>query len=96
MPAPGAPSLGIKGYVDAATAAVTSADATLATLQDSMMPIEVGDPELRAGLAQGRELVDTVPRRPARWRGRSAASVRTGPLADARGAGARMSRLRRP
>jgi hypothetical protein len=63
MPEPGAPSLGIKGYVDAATAAVTSADVTLATLQDSMMPIEVGDPELRAGLAQGRELVDEVPQR---------------------------------
>ncbi|HVF79572.1 MAG TPA: hypothetical protein VNA28_14850 [Solirubrobacteraceae bacterium] len=63
IPQPGAPSQGIKGYVDAATAAVTSADATLATLQDSMMPIEVGDPELRAGLAQGRELVDEVPQR---------------------------------
>jgi len=62
-PAPGAPSTGLKGFVDAAVAAVTSADATLATLQDSMMPIEVGDAELRAGLANVRELVADVPQR---------------------------------
>ncbi|MDX6690237.1 MAG: hypothetical protein QOG15_1694 [Solirubrobacteraceae bacterium] len=60
-PEPGAPSTGLKGYVDDAVAAVTSADATLSTLQDSMMPIEVGDAELRAGLAQVRELVADVP-----------------------------------
>ena len=60
---PGAPSTGLKGFVEAAAAAVTSADATLATLQDSMMPIEVGDAELRAGLAQVRELVADVPQR---------------------------------
>ncbi len=60
-PVPGAPSGGLKGFVDDAVAAVTSADATLATLQDSMMPIEVGDAELRAGLAKVRELVGGVP-----------------------------------
>lgn len=63
MPEPGAPSGGLKGYLEDAVAAVTSADATLATLQDSMMPIEVGDAELRAGLANVRELVDEVPQR---------------------------------
>jgi len=62
-PAPGKPSTGLKGYVDEAVAAVTSADATLATLQDSMMPVEVGDAELRAGLANVRELVAEVPQR---------------------------------
>ncbi len=62
-PAPGAPSRGLKGYVDDAVAAVTSADATLATLQDSMLPVEVGDAELRAGLANVRELVADVPQR---------------------------------
>lgn len=62
-PTPGAPSGGLKGYVDDAVAAVTGADATLATLQDSMMPIEVGDAELRAGLANVRELVADVPQR---------------------------------
>ncbi len=30
------------------------ADETLSTLQDSMLPVEVGDPELRAGLAEVR------------------------------------------
>jgi len=59
----GKPSTGLKGYVDDAVSAVTSADATLATLQDSMMPIEVGDAELRAGLANVRELVADVPQR---------------------------------
>lgn len=62
-PAPSAPSVGLKGYLDDAIAAVTSADATLATLQDSMLPIEVGDAELRAGLAAVRELVADVPAR---------------------------------
>jgi hypothetical protein len=62
-PTPGAPSGGLKGFVDDTVAAVTSADATLATLQDSMMPIEVGDAELRAGLANVRELVADVPQR---------------------------------
>ena len=62
-PQPGAPSTGLKGFIDDAVAAVTSADATLATLQDSMMPIEVGDAELRAGLANVRELVAEVPQR---------------------------------
>jgi len=63
QPQAGAPSTGLKGYVDDAVAAVTSADATLVTLQDSMMPIEVGDAELRAGLANVRELVAEVPQR---------------------------------
>jgi hypothetical protein len=62
-PTPSAPSTGLKGYIEEAAGAVTSADATLATLQDSMMPIEVGDAELRAGLAQVRELVAEVPQR---------------------------------
>jgi hypothetical protein len=37
--------------------AVDQADADLSTLQDSMLPIEVGDPELRAGLAEVRTLM---------------------------------------
>jgi hypothetical protein len=39
---------------------VEAADRGLAELQDSMRPVEVGDPELRAGLAQVRELVGSV------------------------------------
>ena len=61
-PVPGAPSTGAKGFVEDAVAAVHHADVTLATLQDSMLPIEVGDPDLRAGLASVRELVDGVRR----------------------------------
>ena len=37
------------------------ADQTIAELQDSMLPVEVGDPELRAGLSEARELLATVP-----------------------------------
>jgi hypothetical protein len=40
--------------IDSAVEAVTRADGALAGLQDSMLPIEVGDPQLRAGLEQVR------------------------------------------
>lgn len=56
----GRPSTGIRGFVDAAVEAAGEADAVLAELQDSMMPVEVGDPELRAGLAEVRELLGGV------------------------------------
>ena len=50
-PAPlSAPARGVKGLLESAVGAVEGADATLATLQDSMLPVEVGDAELRAGL----------------------------------------------
>ena len=67
---PGLPSTGIRGFVDSAVVAVAEADAVLAELQDSMMPVEVGDPELRAGLAEVRELLGDV-------RGRAREFVRT-------------------
>ena len=57
---PGAPSHGVKGFLDQALVAVSEADSVVAELQDSMMPVEVGDPELRAGLAEVRELVGGV------------------------------------
>lgn len=56
----GLPSQGVKGFLERALDAVAEADHILAELQDSMMPVEVGDPELRAGLAEVRELVDGV------------------------------------
>jgi hypothetical protein len=59
----GAPSTGAKGFIESAVATVGEADGAIATLQDSMLPIEVGDPELRAGLAQVRELLGHVPAR---------------------------------
>jgi hypothetical protein len=61
MPAnPGLPSTGVRGFVDSAADAVAQADGQLSELQDSMMPVEVGDPELRAGLASVRELLGDV------------------------------------
>jgi hypothetical protein len=60
---PGLPSTGARGFIDKAVASVAEADAALAELQDSMMPVEVGDPELRAGLAEVRELLGEFPGR---------------------------------
>jgi hypothetical protein len=59
----GLPSQGVRGFLDAALEAVEEADALLAELQDSMMPVEVGDPELRAGLADVRERLGVLPDR---------------------------------
>src|SRR3954471_6498886 len=60
-PAPqGLPSTGVRGFVDNAVAAVEEADSVLSELQDSMMPVEVGDRELRAGRAEVRELLGEV------------------------------------
>lgn len=60
---PGLPSTGVRGFIDGAVVSVAEAHAVLAELQDSMMPVEVGDPELRAGLAEVRELLGDVPTR---------------------------------
>ncbi len=57
QPSAGLPSQGVKGFLERAVEAVDEAEATLIDLQDSMRPVEVGDPELRAGLAEVRELV---------------------------------------
>ncbi|MCW2998981.1 MAG: hypothetical protein JWN65_2530 [Solirubrobacterales bacterium] len=60
---PGHPSQGVKGFVDGAVHAIAGADAKLASLQDSMMTIEVGDAELREGLSEVRRLANEVPGR---------------------------------
>ena len=57
---PGAASHGVKGFLEIAVDAVAEGDETLAELQDSLKPVEVGDAELRAGLAEVRELVGRV------------------------------------
>jgi hypothetical protein len=57
-PSPGAPSTGVKGFIENALHAVRHAEGELVALQDSLMPIEVGDAELRAGLAEVRQLID--------------------------------------
>lgn len=56
----GAPSHGAKGFLEHAVEATGDADATLAALQDSLLPVEVGDPQLRAGLSSVRELLGRV------------------------------------
>jgi hypothetical protein len=53
----GRASQGARNLLDAAVEAVGEADQMLVEIQDSMMPVEVGDAQLRAGLAEARELV---------------------------------------
>jgi hypothetical protein len=67
---PGAPSQDARHLIDAAVEAVAQADGTLSTLQDSMLPVEFGDPELRSGLQGVRELLGDL-------RGRARGLVRT-------------------
>lgn len=67
---PGAPSQDAKQLIEAALGAVSQADSALSALQDSMLPLEFGDPELRAGLQGVRERVGDL-------RGRAREIVRT-------------------
>jgi hypothetical protein len=48
-------------YLERAIEASSRADAMIAELQDSMLPVEVGDQELRQDLADVRGLLDRVP-----------------------------------
>jgi hypothetical protein len=57
-PGPGAPSRGAKGLIEDAAQAAGEGDQELANLQDSMLPVEVGDASLRADLEQVRMLLD--------------------------------------
>src|SRR5262249_60659988 len=50
-------------YVERAVEAIETADQSLADLQDSMMPVEVGDRELREGLSDVRETIADLPAR---------------------------------
>jgi len=60
-PAAGRTSQGARAFVERATEAGAEADRRLADLQDSMLPIEAGDAELRAGLSEIRELLAEIP-----------------------------------
>jgi hypothetical protein len=62
-PDAGLPSTGAKGFIDEAVQAVAEADGTLAELQDSGLPAEVGDVQLREALRDVRELLDGVRQR---------------------------------
>lgn len=57
QPPAGSSRGGGRGLVELAVEAVGQADGLLSSLQDSMMPIEVGDAPLRAGLQDVRQLV---------------------------------------
>jgi hypothetical protein len=56
----GAPARGVQGLMEGATQSVAAADEELGTLQDSMLPVEVGDVELRAGLEDVRSRIAGV------------------------------------
>jgi hypothetical protein len=58
---PGPQSQSVQALIERAVDATRDADQSIAELQDSMLPIEVGDPELRAGLSHVRESLDPVP-----------------------------------
>lgn len=54
---PSAPGGGAKHLLEGALEKTDGADRALAELQDSMLPVEVGDAELRAGISGVRELL---------------------------------------
>ena len=68
--AAGLPSQGVRGFVERATDALGDADLALSELQDSMLPVEVGDAELRAGLAEVRALIAELAERARQFLGR--------------------------
>jgi hypothetical protein len=59
-PSANLPSEGVKGFLDIAVEAVEQAESILVELQDSLSPATVGDPELRAGLAEVRTILDEI------------------------------------
>ena len=61
-PSAGAASQGVKELVQKMAAALADADRRLSELQDTLLPIEFGDAELRSGLNETRELIKPVPR----------------------------------
>jgi hypothetical protein len=53
----------VRGMIDRAADDLSEADQTIADLQDSMLPVEVGDREVRADLARIREMLGRLPER---------------------------------
>lgn len=60
-PTPGLKSQGAQEFIEKAAALASATAGQVAELQDSMLPIDAGDPELRRGLAAVREILDGVP-----------------------------------
>ncbi|MBV9605070.1 MAG: hypothetical protein JO027_08185, partial [Solirubrobacterales bacterium] len=50
-------------YVERAVEAIERSDQILAELQDSMLPVDVGDRELREGLSESRSAIAELPAR---------------------------------
>ena len=61
--ASGAASQGAKAFIERAVSSAGHAGQLIADLQDSMLPIEVGDPALRSELADVRNRLDVLPLR---------------------------------
>ena len=61
LPSPGLGSQGVASLLEQAVVASADADRRIAELQDSMLPVESGDGELRSGLADVRELLGPIP-----------------------------------
>jgi hypothetical protein len=60
---PGPRPHGARELIEGAVDAIEQADHWIAELQDSMLPVEVGDPDLRAGLSETRDLIGPLPAR---------------------------------
>jgi hypothetical protein len=60
---PGPANQSVQSLIERAVEAVHDADQAIAELQDSLLPIEVGDMELRAGLSGTRETLAAVQQR---------------------------------
>jgi hypothetical protein len=58
---PGRPGGDPRVRLEMVADALAEADATLADLQDSLLPVEVGDRELREGLSRARSLIAPLP-----------------------------------
>ena len=63
QPSAGSRPHGARELIEGAVDAIEQADHWIAELQDSMLPVEVGDPDLRAGLSETRELIGPLPAR---------------------------------
>ncbi len=81
---PGLQSQSVQDLIAKAVDAAGQADQAIAELQDSMLPVEVGDPEVRAGLVAGQRAARRNP----------AAGARAGPHRWPLGSPPRASRSR--
>jgi hypothetical protein len=63
QPPAGVSPTGVTGFIHQAVEAISEADLALTALQDSMLPVEVGDAALRSGLVAVRDRVRGLPER---------------------------------